>query len=41
MSNNTQIPAPFMIRENINDLIAFAAVAEERSFTRAAARLNV
>ncbi|WP_090060140.1 LysR family transcriptional regulator [Celeribacter neptunius] len=30
-----------MIRENINDLIAFAAVAEERSFTRAAARLNV
>ncbi|MBN9889877.1 LysR family transcriptional regulator [Salipiger abyssi] len=30
-----------MLRENINDLIAFAAVAEERSFTRAAARLNV
>ncbi|MDK3019104.1 LysR substrate-binding domain-containing protein [Pseudodonghicola flavimaris] len=30
-----------MIRENINDLIAFAAVAEERSFTKAAARLNV
>lgn len=30
-----------MIRENITDLIAFAAVAEERSFTRAAARLNV
>ncbi|MBY6006388.1 LysR family transcriptional regulator [Salipiger bermudensis] len=30
-----------MIRENINDLIALAAVAEERSFTRAAARLNV
>ncbi|MEI4488890.1 LysR family transcriptional regulator [Frigidibacter sp. MR17.14] len=30
-----------MLRENVNDLIAFAAVAEERSFTRAAARLNV
>ncbi|GKY89910.1 LysR family transcriptional regulator [Sinisalibacter aestuarii] len=30
-----------MLRENINDLIAFQAVAEERSFTRAAARLNV
>ena len=30
-----------MIRENITDLIAFAAVGEERSFTRAAARLNV
>ncbi|MEC8794686.1 MAG: LysR family transcriptional regulator, partial [Pseudomonadota bacterium] len=30
-----------MIRDNINDLIAFAAVAEERSFTKAAARLNV
>ncbi|WP_335948765.1 MULTISPECIES: LysR family transcriptional regulator [Salipiger] len=30
-----------MIRENINDLIALAAVAEERSFTKAAARLNV
>nr|WP_245188973.1 LysR family transcriptional regulator [Mameliella alba] len=30
-----------MIREKINDLIAFTAVAEERSFTRAAARLNV
>jgi hypothetical protein len=29
-----------MLRENINDLIALAAVAEERSFTRAAARLN-
>ena len=33
--------AQLMIRENINDLIAFAAVAEERSFTKAAARLNV
>lgn len=32
---------PAMLRENINDLIAFQAVAEERSFTRAAARLNV
>ncbi|WP_321450014.1 LysR family transcriptional regulator [uncultured Cohaesibacter sp.] len=30
-----------MLRENINDLIALMAVAEERSFTRAAARLNV
>lgn len=30
-----------MLRENIQDLIALAAVAEERSFTRAAARLNV
>nr|WP_321458561.1 LysR family transcriptional regulator [uncultured Cohaesibacter sp.] len=30
-----------MLRENINDLIALVAVAEERSFTRAAARLNV
>ncbi|WP_226623554.1 LysR family transcriptional regulator [Alloyangia pacifica] len=36
-----QIKASFMLRENINDLIALAAVAEERSFTRAAARLNV
>jgi len=33
--------ASAMLRENINDLIALAAVAEERSFTRAAARLNV
>lgn len=38
---DTQIKAAFMLRENINDLIALAAVAEERSFTRAAARLNV
>ncbi|WP_264602535.1 LysR family transcriptional regulator [Rhodobium gokarnense] len=30
-----------MLKENINDLIALATVAEERSFTRAAARLNV
>ncbi len=30
-----------MIRDNINDLIAFSIVAEERSFTRAAARLNI
>ena len=36
-----QIRASFMLRENINDLIALATVAEERSFTRAAARLNV
>ncbi|MGI3165759.1 LysR family transcriptional regulator [Pseudooceanicola sp. 200-1SW] len=37
----SQIKASLMLRENINDLIALAAVAEERSFTRAAARLNV
>lgn len=36
-----EAPTTPMIRENITDLIAFAAVAEERSFTRAAARLNV
>lgn len=30
-----------MLKENIHDLIALVAVAEERSFTRAAARLNV
>ena len=30
-----------MARENINDLLAFLAVARERSFTRAAARLGV
>lgn len=36
-----QIRASLMLRENINDLIALATVAEERSFTRAAARLNV
>ena len=30
-----------MARENINDLIAFLAVARERSFTRAAAQLGV
>lgn len=30
-----------MLRENINDLIAFAAVARERSFTRTAAQLGV
>jgi DNA-binding transcriptional LysR family regulator len=30
-----------MIGENFNDLAAFVAVAEERSFTRAAARLGV
>lgn len=38
---DTQIEASLMLRENISDLIALAAVAEERSFTRAAARLNV
>ncbi|KLK91279.1 LysR family transcriptional regulator [Microvirga vignae] len=30
-----------MARENINDLIAFLAVARERSFTRAAAKIGV
>eukprot|EP01035_Chromulina_nebulosa_P055404 gene55404-75918_t len=30
-----------MPRENINDILAFLAVARERSFTRAAARLGV
>src|SRR5437588_1503216 len=30
-----------MARANINDLIAFLAVARERSFTRAAAQLGV
>ena len=29
------------VRENINDLVAFVAVARERSFTRAAAKLSV
>ena len=30
-----------MQRENLNDLLAFLAVARERSFTRAAAKLGV
>jgi DNA-binding transcriptional LysR family regulator len=30
-----------MARQNVNDLLAFLAVAKERSFTRAAARLGV
>ncbi|MES1974804.1 MAG: LysR family transcriptional regulator [Pseudomonadota bacterium] len=30
-----------MLRDNLNDLLAFSAVARERSFTRAAARLGV
>src|ERR1041384_8730261 len=30
-----------MPRENINDLLAFLAVARERSFTKAAAKLGV
>ena len=30
-----------MARENLNDLLAFLAVAQDRSFTRAAARLGV
>src|SRR5919205_693419 len=30
-----------MLRDNISDLIAFAAVAQVRSFTRAAAKLGV
>lgn len=38
---DAQIKATVMLRENINDLIALAAVAEERSFTRAAAKLNI
>src|SRR6478735_6689449 len=30
-----------MRRENVNDLVAFIAVARERSFTKAAAKLQV
>jgi DNA-binding transcriptional LysR family regulator len=30
-----------MLRENVNDLLAFLAVARERSFTRAAAKLGI
>lgn len=30
-----------MLRENINDLISFSAVAKEKSFTRAAAKLGI
>lgn len=30
-----------MAKENLNDLAAFAIVAQERSFTRAAARLGI
>ena len=30
-----------MLRENVNDLLAFLAVAREQSFTRAAAKLGV
>src|ERR1700728_4575502 len=30
-----------MLRENLNDVLAFLAVARERSFTRAAAQLGV
>ena len=30
-----------MPRQNVNDLLAFLAVAKERSFTRAAAKLGV
>ena len=30
-----------MARENLNDLAAFVAVARERSFTKAAAKLGV
>ena len=32
---------PAMPRETLNDLLAFLAVAQERSFTRAAAKLGV
>src|SRR5919206_1464425 len=30
-----------MVRENVNDLLAFVAVGRERSFTKAAAKLGV
>src|SRR6266704_3025429 len=30
-----------MLRENLNDILAFLAVARDRSFTRAAAKLGV
>jgi hypothetical protein len=30
-----------MARQNLNDLLAFLAVAKERSFTKAAAKLGV
>jgi DNA-binding transcriptional LysR family regulator len=30
-----------MPRQNVNDLLAFVAVAQERSFTKAAAKLGV
>ena len=30
-----------MVRENLNDVLAFLAVARDRSFTRAAAKLGV
>src|SRR5512136_1298206 len=30
-----------MVRQDVNDLLAFLAVARERSFTRAAAKLGV
>ena len=30
-----------MVRDNVNDLAAFLAVAKDRSFTRAAAKLGV
>src|SRR5688572_17504578 len=39
-SDPVKVPAP-MARENLNDLVAFVAVARERSFTRAASRLGV
>ncbi|MCA0922873.1 LysR family transcriptional regulator [Pseudooceanicola nanhaiensis] len=41
MIHRHQFETSLMLRENISDLIALAAVAEERSFTKAAARLNV
>ncbi|WP_237399693.1 LysR family transcriptional regulator [Rhodovulum visakhapatnamense] len=41
MIDDPQIRSSHMLRENITDLVALAAVAEERSFTKAAARLNV
>jgi len=38
---SVRYPLDPMPRENLNDLLAFLAVAQDRSFTRAAARLGV
>jgi DNA-binding transcriptional LysR family regulator len=37
----TYKPAFWMPRTDLNDIVAFMAVAQERSFTRAAAQLGV